>query len=166
MTTDALLETTPAVTVRAVFDYEQGRPFPLTDAIQKFAGFESLIYLASIDHWIGDEPYSGKFSPRDFMNSSCMVRTISYNSPLEIVVGLGVGFSTATLVANRLVGVWTNFQQARQITAKADLYVTAANVLQGTLHRPTIKPDDPLTARWSLAAQVLTELGSMDIEEK
>lgn len=49
---------------------------------------------------------------------------------------LVVGTPTATAAANRTIDVWKNLQSARRATAEADLWVTAANVLQATIDAP------------------------------
>lgn len=179
MTTAVDVDVAKRIEVRAVFGYlaqgdADGHPYPLSikAAQEHLRGIEDLLYLASVSEWNAKRsdalPWHER--PADFVRQ-VYVRRISYDSPLEVVAWFlagGTGMTVATTAANRLINVWANFQRARRTTAETELFITAANVLQATIDAPIPLDGPTITGydRFTLAAQTLTMLSELEIQEE
>jgi hypothetical protein len=154
VTTDVRLETTPAVTVRVTIDLGQS-PLTLDVARELVDGLENLVHLASPD--------------RKMNHSVCVVQSLSYNSPLEIVLGISGAAGAVTFTADSLVRVWIRWQKARQEKARADLQVAATQVLldlfETTNPKVSGKPKPVLGDPHSSAAKVLREITSLEVDK-
>lgn len=176
MTTALEVGVSKRIQIRAVFGYlderdTEGTPYPLSirGAADHLSGIENLLYLASVTNWDAEFSKQGPWTsrPEDFVRQ-VYVRRISYASPLEVVVWFIAGTTAATTSANRIIRVWKNFQEARLMTSKADLWTAAANVLQATIDAP-IPLDGPATTgydRFNLAARTLALLSELEVKEE
>lgn len=164
------------IEVRMVYSYlgemddRDGNPYPLMigGAVEHLKGIEDLLYLCAVSDWEAESNDADKSfaSPHTFIDN-VHVRRISYASPLEVVVWFFAGTTAATTAANRLINVWKNFQSARLVTAKTDLWLTAANVLQSTIDAPIpVNSTNTGFDRFQSAAQVIATLGDLEVLEE
>jgi hypothetical protein len=103
-----------------------------------------------------------------------VIRRLSYNSPLEIVLSASLAAGSFVAVGNRLINMYNNFLDARAKAAETETKRLAHRVIQqGLLHRlsenDAVNPPPPFTAAdvgaIDKAAQALAAIDSVKILE-
>lgn len=114
-------------------------------------GFGSLVgqvqdlrSLVTLAHLLRDGPLRKPFTgdvPRGTFEQAQMraeqlttIKSLSYNSPLEICLTLLGGTGTALAIANRILSLHDRFQKSRLLRSNVDLRVAANDAIRSEIH--------------------------------
>lgn len=145
-------------------------PFWVPDCAEFFGGIESLLWLARYEGWEGTGKTEAVIT--DAFVNSCNLRSISYNSPLEVVVGISaagiVASGAVAVVADRLLGVWDRFNESRRLHAGTSAYLAAARAVEETFKPPEvpIQANAESVEHFGPAGRLLAQLDSLEITEQ
>lgn len=94
------------------------------------------------------------------------VFAISYNSPLEVVLGISAAMSGVSFAANRILSVFNRYQRSRVEMARADLAVYARNLIvdRFDLDEETLEVADPQRRRLDNAVVAIQTMESLRVE--
>ncbi|MEP9382884.1 hypothetical protein [Nocardioides sp. KR10-350] len=172
-TTEERLGTRFAVQVRLVFnlDGDVGLGLQIREFIEAFARTQSLFYVASFEDWTYAR-LDGELDQRAAaFVGQVRVQSVSYNSPLEVVVGISTGVAamatSAALVANRVKQVFSAYNDIRLKTQATSSRVAALKALHQELGVPDNPPDalEPAMKQLERAAGLIRQLESVDVAE-
>ena len=166
---------TDAQLLRVTFEHR--RQMSLQDAVWQFNGLTSVMYLSYLLSFEELVPLdfehavpTRQVSDMRLLGNRALTRTtvehISYNSPLEIVLGVSSAAGSALSVGYAAVRLFERIQNARVTKAESDVRVEAAQVvIQALREKYADKEIESLDLDWHIdaAASIALEMQSVKV---